>query len=302
MWAEAPAGTVVVAGSINMDLVVTAERHPKVGETVPGRELHVLPGGKGANQALAAARLGARARLVGKIGRDGFGDRLFSFLNEQGLDLDFTTRTGQAGTGTALIVVAGADNSIVVVPGANGLLTPADVEIVPIAAGDVLVSQFEIPEATILTFFARGKRAGATTVLNPAPAKRCAPALLALADVLVVNETELAFFLDTAVKDVVGAARELRARADQIVVVTLGAAGAVAITGEREISAPGREVPVVDTTGAGDCFVGALAARLAAGDDLENALHYANVAASLSVQRLGAATSMPTAAEIPSPR
>jgi ribokinase len=298
--AEVPAGAVVVAGSINMDLVVTAERHPKVGETVPGGDLHFLPGGKGANQALAAARLGARARLVGKLGRDAFGDRLHAFFVEGGLDLSFTTRTSEAGTGTALIVVAGADNSIVVVPGANGLLAPADVEGVPIARGDVLVSQFEIPEATILAFFARGKRSGAKTVLNPAPARRCAPELRALADVLVVNETELAFFLesDIAKRDVISAARGLPPRPEQIVVVTLGAGGAVAVDGEREVIAPGRTVPVVDTTGAGDCFVGALAARLAAGDDLERALHYANAAASLSVQRLGAASSMPTSDEV----
>ncbi len=282
-----------------MDLVVTADRLPKVGETIPGRDLHFFPGGKGANQALAAARLGAPTRLVGKLGRDAFGDQLMAFLAREGLDVSLTTRTSEASTGTALIVVTREDNSIVVVPGANGLFEVSDVAAAALEEGDILVSQFEIPEGTIRSFFEHGKLRGATTLLNPAPAKQCSRDLFSLADVIVLNETELAFFVDADDLDAVGpAARRLRHRDDQIIVVTLGAAGAIAVVGEREIRTPGRPVPLVDSTGAGDCYVGALAAQLAAGDGLESALHYANVAASLSVQRLGAGSSMPSREEV----
>ena len=190
---------VYVAGSINMDLVARAARHPRPGETVAGTHVATYPGGKGANQAIAAARLGAETILLGKLGTDTFGNQLRDFLSGQGVQLDYLRQTAAAATGVALIVVAeSGENSIVVVPGANALLEPDDLANVPIAAGDVVLSQFEIPLATIQQLFTRARAVGATTILNPAPAQRCAREVLALADVLILNESELAFFADTA--------------------------------------------------------------------------------------------------------
>ena len=182
---------VFVAGSINMDVVATAERHPRVGETVFGKDVLYFPGGKGANQAVAAAKLGAATALIGRLGKDAFGAELRTFLAGQGVDLSWVRETDGAHTGTAIITLADADNTIVVVPGANGLVTPEDVAAVPLAKGDVAVSQFEIPLPAISAFFARARAAGATTILNPAPAREFGKDLLDLVDMLVLNETEL---------------------------------------------------------------------------------------------------------------
>ena len=191
------------------------------------------------------------------------------------------------------------ENMIVVVPGANGEVTPRDVTHQEIRKGDVLVSQFEIPQATVIDFFEAGRRAGASTLLNPAPAMRCSPELLQLTDVLVLNETELAYFAETSIEpttstdEVVRTAKALRVRREQVIVVTLGARGVVAIINERRVDVPGIPVSAIDTTGAGDCFVGNLAAALAVGKTLDRAVRLANAAASLCVQRTGAGVSMP---------
>lgn len=297
-------GRVFVAGSINMDVVATADRHPKVGETVAGRQVLYFPGGKGANQAVAAARLGARTTLIGRLGKDSFGAELKAFLGDQGIDLGYVQETAGAHTGTAIITVAEADNSIVVIPGSNALVSADDVGVVPLLAGDVAVSQFEIPLPTIAAFFRRARSAGATTLLNPAPAQAISSELLALIDVLVLNETELGFLAGTELSDsdeaarIIDVARGLQAREDQTICITLGKRGVLALAASEEIAVPGRAVNAVDTTGAGDCFVGALAARLADGAALAAALAFANAAASISVQRMGAGPSMPTAAEV----
>src|SRR5579862_48978 len=161
---------VFVAGSVNMDVVATAERHPRIGETVAGNAVLYFPGGKGANQAVAAAKLGAPTTLIGRIGKDGFGDQLKAFLAAQGIDLAFLRQTTEAHTGTAIITVANTDNTIVVIPGANALVDAADVAAPNLAKGDIAVSQFEIPLPTISAFFKRARATGATTILNPAPA------------------------------------------------------------------------------------------------------------------------------------
>ena len=168
-------GRVFVAGSINMDVVATASRHPRVGETVAGQAVHYFPGGKGANQAVAAAKLGASTTLIGRLGTDAFGQQLRTFLNLQGVDLALVKDTADIHTGTAIITIADADNTIVVVPGANALVSAEDVAAPVLAKGDVAVSQFEIPQATISAFFKRARAAGATTILNPAPAMACSP-------------------------------------------------------------------------------------------------------------------------------
>ncbi len=297
-------GSVLVAGSINMDVVATAERHPRVGETVAGKDVLYFPGGKGANQAVAAAKLGARTELIGRLGKDAFGAELRAFLTGQGVDMSLVRETAGAHTGTAIITLANADNTIVVIPGANGLMTPDDVAAVQLSKGDVAVSQFEIPLPAISTFFARARMAGAATILNPAPAREFGQDLLDLVDVLVLNETELGLLTKTGLHEgddtarFVGAARALQVRREQIICVTLGKRGVLALVDDQTIIVPGRAVKAIDTTGAGDCFVGALAAQLALGTTILDAIGYANAAASISVQRMGAAPSMPTAAEV----
>ncbi|WP_426535033.1 ribokinase [Bradyrhizobium sp. McL0615] len=297
-------GRVFVAGSINMDVVATATRHPKVGETVAGQAVHYFAGGKGANQAVAAAKLGASTALIGRLGTDAFGQQLRTFLAAQGVDLALVKDTAYIHTGTAVITVADADNTIVVVPGANALVSGEDVAAPVLAKGDVAVSQFEIPQATIGAFFRRARAAGATTILNPAPAMACGPELLELVDILILNETELGFLTGTTLADTdaparfIEAARRLPIGAEKIICVTLGKRGVLALVGGEPLLIAGRAVKAVDTTGAGDCFVGALAAQLANGKPIRDALEYANAAASICVQRMGAAPSMPTAAEV----
>jgi ribokinase len=297
-------GRVFVAGSINMDVVATASRHPRVGETVAGEAVHYFPGGKGANQAVAAAKLGAAVTLIGRLGADAFGRQLRTFLAAQGVELAHVKDTAEAHTGTALITVADADNTIVVVPGANALVSAEDVAAPVLAEGDVAVSQFEIPQATITAFFTRARAAGATTILNPAPALPCDPALLDLVDILILNETELGLLTQIELHDTdeparfIDAARRLPAASGKIICVTLGKRGVLALVHREPVLIPGRAVKAVDTTGAGDCCVGALAAQLASGKAIGEALEYANAAASICVQRMGAAPSMPTATEV----
>lgn len=297
-------GRVFVAGSINMDVVATADRHPKVGETVAGKQVLYFPGGKGANQAVAASRLGAKTTLIGRLGSDAFGAELRTFLAAQGIDPGSIKQTPETHTGTAIITVAASDNTIVVIPGSNALVSPDDVADAPLAMGDVAVSQFEIPLPTIAAFFQRAHAAGATTLLNPAPAQKMSPELLALVDILVLNETELGFLAGVELSDsdetakIIAVARKLQARQDQTICVTLGRRGVLALAASEEFAVPGRSVKAVDTTGAGDCFVGALASQLADGVALRAALTFANAAASISVQRMGAGPSMPTAAEV----
>jgi ribokinase len=297
-------GRVVVAGSINMDVVVTASRHPRIGETVAGTAVHYFPGGKGANQAVAAAKLGASTTLIGRLGTDAFGRELRTFLAAHGIDLAFVHDTSEAHTGTAIITVANADNTIVVVPGANALVTVTDVAAATLAKGDIAVSQFEIPLPAISAFFERARAANAITILNPAPAIEFDAAMLDLVDILILNETELGLLTKTELHDgddharFIEAARSLPIGRDKIVCVTLGKRGVVALVHDEPLIVAARDVKAVDTTGAGDCFVGAVAAQLAGGSSIGEALDYANAAASICVQRMGAAPSMPTKGDV----
>ena len=297
-------GRVIVAGSINMDVVATAERHPRIGETVAGTSVDFFPGGKGANQAVAAAKLGARTRLVGRLGKDVFGEQLRAFLAAQGVDVSLVRDTVATPTGTALITVANADNTIVVVPGANGAVGVDDVLKIPLASGDVAVSQFEIPLPAVSAFFTRAQAASAWTVLNPAPMRNFDRGLLELVDVLVLNETELGVLAKAELRETddplrfAEVAKSLQTRPDLTICVTLGKRGVLALIDGEPFMAAARPVKAVDTTGAGDCFVGALAAQLAESVPLRQAMGYANAAASICVQRMGAAPSMPSAAEV----
>jgi ribokinase len=298
-------GTVVVVGSANVDVVVTTRRFPQPGETIQGGSAALLPGGKGANQAVAARRAGAATRFLGCVGDDVFGRHLRSFLEDEGIGLDGLRTTCGIPSGMAVVTVTElGENAIVVVPGANAAV---DVDHVMTAArlgaGDVVLVQLEVPEATVATALRAARGAGATGVLNPAPALPIGRDVLALADVLVMNEVELGGYLGGAVDGADDAAlltavRSLQASPEQRVVVTLGARGVLAVSGREVLRVKGHPTNVVDTTGAGDCFVGVLGAGLVAGDPFGLSVRRANLAGALAVGRRGAGPSMPTAAEI----
>ena len=295
----------VILGSINVDILATMQRAPRGGETVNGETVNLMPGGKGLNQAVAAVQQGVAVAFAGRIGRDLFGDQIVAFFQEKGIAASLI-RSDSRATGNALIMVdATAENRIVVIPAANLEVTSADADGIDIAAGDIVVSQFEVPRPAIAALFARARAAGAHTLLNAAPAlDDASDSLWVDTDLLVVNETELGHFAgvelaeDATQAAVAAAARRLFRRPGQTVIATLGVRGALAVTADTVTPVAGRKVTAIDTTGAGDCFVGSLAARLAAGDDLPTAMRYANVAASIACTRVGTGTAMPTAAEV----
>ncbi len=291
---------IVVIGSANADLVTRVERLPAPGETVLATGYAEHPGGKGANQAIAAARLGRAVSFVGVVGEDGHGELLTKALAGEGVDVAHLRRLPDVPTGRALVIVDdAAENSIVVVSGANAELRPDDVgaAVAALRGAAVAVAQLEIPLAAVR---AAAEQAGGRFVLNPAPARPLDAELLGHVDVLVVNEGE---FARVTGLDLGEDARTFAARVEQAglrcaVVVTLGGRGAMACEDGKVTVCPASPVTVVDTTGAGDCFVGALADALARGQALPDALHWAVAAASLSTQSLGATTAMPTSAEV----
>ena len=297
-------GNIIVAGSINMDIVTKVEQLPHPGETVFGKEVHYIPGGKGSNQAVAASRLRENVYLVGKLGNDLFGQSLKDFLSDEQLKLDFLFRSDTLPTGVALITVDNqSENSIVVISGSNYHLSERDVDQVKITKNDLIVSVFEIPQTTVKHLFQRAHHANAKTILNPAPAVPFIDGLLDIVDYLIVNETELAFFSnqDQVSEDLdllVQYAKQFRHHSNQTIIVTLGTEGVLCISGDQVIRIEGIPVEAIDTTGAGDCFTGAFAAALSGGAALEDALNFANTAASISVQHLGASTSMPSRAAV----
>jgi ribokinase len=287
---------IVVVGSANMDLVVRQARLPRPGETMFGSDFSTVPGGKGLNQAVAAARAGGSVAFVGAVGDDGFGADLRAQFAADGIDTA-AVRTVDAPTGTAHIsVVDGGENSIVVVSGANAAVEGLDeTDRAVIAASRYVVAQFERPLPLVRAAFVAAREAGAVTVLTPAPVLHAGD-LLELTDILVPNAGEACEL--AGVDDPTEAALALSRRAGTVV-MTRGPEGAlIARGGEILAEVPSRRVEAVDTTAAGDTFVGTLVTRLAAGDGLEDAARTAAVAASLSVTRAGATTSMPTWDEI----
>jgi ribokinase len=294
---------VVVCGSLNMDVVVQSARRPAMGETLPGATVSFLPGGKGLNQAVAAARLGVPTAMIGVVGNDAFSDSLRDFLADSDVDSSGVREIDGPATGVALIQVAGKDNAITVASGANLHFTKEMVRQAP-QRDEVWVAQFETPIAATEAVLKRARTAGARTVLNLAPFLPYAERLLKVVDVAVLNEIELSQATRTklraasARRDVAAACHKLRAKGVRAVVATLGARGAVVVTADGATTIPAFKAKVVDTTGAGDCFVGALAARMLAGATPVEAARYASAAASCSVERLGAAPSMPTAQEV----
>ncbi|MBC3992068.1 ribokinase [Streptomyces sp. AC563] len=293
----------VVVGSANADLVIGVRRRPAAGETVLGSDLATYPGGKGGNQAVAAARLGARTALLARVGDDAHGRLLLDTQRAAGVDTR-PVRVGGAPTGVALITVdPSGDNSIVVSPGANARLTPADIEAAAplLAAARVVSLQLEIPLETVAAAV-RAVGPDTRVVLNPSPPAPLPPDVLAACDPLVVNEHEARSLLDS---DPAGAgdhpaawAAALLGRGSRSVVITLGPAGALAVDRRGQTRVPGVPVEAVDTTGAGDAFTGALAWRLGTGDDLATAVRYAVRVGAAAVTRPGAQQSYPTAAEV----
>ncbi|NIY65713.1 ribokinase [Streptomyces malaysiensis] len=299
----------LVVGSANADLVIGVDRRPGAGETVLGSDLAVHPGGKGANQAVAAARLGARTALLARVGDDDYGRLLLDSQRTAGVDTAGVL-VGGAPTGVALITVdPSGDNSIVVSQGANARLTPGDVRAAAslLAAARVVSLQLEIPLETVAEVVRAadagfGGRPGPRVVLNPSPTAPLPADVLAVCDPLVVNEHEARFLLSD---DPAGSSDDpeewadaLRSRGPRSVVVTLGGEGALVADRDRTVLVPSLAVKAVDTTGAGDAFTGALAWRLGVGDDLPTAVRFAVRVGAAAVTRPGAQASFPTAEEV----
>ncbi|MFH8556874.1 ribokinase [Streptomyces celluloflavus] len=293
---------VLVVGSANADLTVRVGRRPGAGETVLGTDLVESAGGKGANQAAAAARLGGRTALLARVGGDAYGELLLAAQRAAGTDVAPVIVDGAARTGTAMIIVGpDGDNSIVVSPGANAALTPQDVAAAAdiIAGSAVLSLQLEIPMETVRAAAASAAAAGARVVLNPSPApESLAPELLAAADPLVVNEHEARQLSGRADGEPGEWAHALRDQGARSVVITLGGDGALVLDASGIGEIPGVRVEAVDTTGAGDAFTGALATRLARGDGLADAARFAVRVGAAAVTKPGAQPSYPTLDEL----
>ncbi|MGD9702658.1 MAG: ribokinase [Acidimicrobiia bacterium] len=282
---------VCVVGSANLDLVAFVERIPGRGETLLASDYFEAAGGKGLNQAVAAARSGARTALVARLGDDAAGDALLEVMTADGIDVSGVSSV-DAPTGRAMIAVgADGENSIVVVPGANATLGTVAIGMhgPVIARASIVLAQLEVPLESVIAAFEVARAVGATTVLNPAPARSLPRELLLLVDVLVPNEHEV---------ELLGGTAHLIRSGVSAVVVTEGARGARLVTSDGETRVKPFAVTAIDTTGAGDTFCGALAARLAAGRHLEQALTWASAAAALATTVNGAVPSIPTAARI----
>lgn len=295
---------VVVIGSLNMDLVTRAPRLPKGGETLIGHSFATVSGGKGANQAVAAARLGAQVAMVGCVGNDDYGVRLRDALLAEQIDCQ-TVSVVEDSSGVALIVVDdNSQNAIVIVAGANGAMTPAVIDRFDpvLQAADVVICQLEIPDATVGHALKRARELGKTVILNPAPASRPLPAdWYSAIDYLIPNESEAAALSGLTVDSLQAAeaaATQLIAMGAGKVIVTLGAQGSLFANGNGFEHFPAPTVKAVDTTAAGDTFVGGFAAALASGKSEAEAIRYGQIAAALSVTRAGAQPSIPTMSDV----
>ncbi|KQZ97839.1 ribokinase [Mesorhizobium sp. Root157] len=292
---------IIVIGSINLDLIANVERLPAPGETLQGTSFATAPGGKGANQALAAARAGADVRMIGAVGKDSFAAEALSLLQTGKVDLTGVMESS-ASTGTALILVGGdGENMIAVVAGANGAVLPGDLAKARLGKGDIVLLQHEIPLNTVEVALDAAREAGAVSVLNTAPYRGEAATYLAKADYVVANETE--FDLNCALLKLSGGDRAERMRAfatrtGHAVVVTLGGDGVLAATPDGFRQVPALKITPVDTVGAGDTFCGYFAAALAAGLPLEQALRRAAAAGSLACLKPGAQPAIPLAADV----
>ncbi len=291
---------IYVVGSINMDLVVSTDIVPAQGMTVSGYGFMTNPGGKGANQAVAAAKSGGNVKMVGCVG-SAFGQELRSTLQGYGVDTRYVTQREDISSGIAVIIVSQADNRIILDAGANGTVDKSliDEALQGAAPGDYLILQLEIPMESVLYALQKGRQLGMVTVLNPAPAAQLPQQIQA--DYFIPNQTETEFYTGILPQDLVQAEEAiqiLKARGIQNVIMTMGSAGAYFSLQDRQFFSPSFKVQAVDTTAAGDTFVGAFVTRLAAGDCPEDAAVYANKASSLTVTRPGAQQSIPYKDEV----
>ena len=298
--------SVLVVGSANMDMVVSTDRFPKPGETVMARDFGMYPGGKGANQAVACAKLGGDVAFLGKVGRDMFRDRLLESLDTEGVDASSVLEDEHAPTGIALITVdRTGQNEIIVVSGSNMKLTPEDVSRHKklFERAGVVMLQLEIPVETVMRAARLAKAAGAKVILNPAPAPstELSDELLRMVDYITPNESEAELLTGNIASDgaaSVEAARTLIERGVGDVLLTLGERGVVHVSAGGANAYPAYEVDAVDTTAAGDAFNGAFAYAISCGQSIEEAVPFANAVAACCVTRMGAQTSMPSLKDV----
>lgn len=296
---DTPKYDILVIGSLNADLVVRSPRFPQPGETISGSDLLTIPGGKGANQAVAAARQNVNVAMVGRVGKDNFAPFLIENLNSNQVNTLHVAQDNVA-TGTAIIVVdENGQNSIVLSPGANGKVDSQDVDSSPDAK--ILLLQFEIPMDSVLYAAKRYKAKGTTVILNPAPARHIPDELLAAVDILVPNESELSLLTNMHVTDVKSAelaAKEILKHGVKTVIVTLGSKGALMVTSSQVTQVDTYKVNVVDTTAAGDAFIGGFASAILSEKSLEESVRYGCACGALATTKLGAQPSLPTKEEV----
>lgn len=290
---------ITVIGSLNMDIVIETNRLPVLGETLMGNQAHFIPGGKGANQAVATSRLGAKTVMIGAVGGDGFGKELLHALKQDQVETGSVKTVDGTATGIASIMLSESDNCIVVVAGANACCTPEDIDqhMDQLAASDLILLQLEIPLETVVYAAKKAKELGKQVILNPAPARELPAELLACIDVITPNQSELSLLSGTPVDEanVAEAMRVLASKGVRQVVTTLGANGSAFLTTYNQFErVDGYKVDVVDTTGAGDAFNAGLAYALATNSSLREAVDFASKVAALAVTKLGAQGGMPT--------
>ncbi|MEG0297344.1 MAG: ribokinase [Clostridium sp.] len=294
---------IVVVGSLNMDLVLKVDRLPKIGETLQGDNINYLIGGKGSNQAVAAARLKNNVSIIGAVGADTFGDKLLKHIGEEKINIESVKKEEASFTGIATIFKTPEDNSIVVIPGANDL---CDIDLVEeyraiIKNAEVLVTQFEIPTATVKRALAIAKEYGVKTIVNPAPAKEIDDEILNNSDFITPNETEFEIISNKSLQDHSELEAEMirwQNEHSTRLIVTRGSMGVSFVDNGQVVTVKCIKVEAVDTTGAGDTFNGALAHCIANKIDLKEAVDFSSRAASLSVTKFGAQTGMPTLEEV----
>jgi ribokinase len=295
---------ICVVGSSNIDLVVKSQRLPSRGETILGGQFLMVPGGKGANQAVAAAKLGAQVYFIAKLGEDIFGTQSFTNFKKEGVNTKFVTRTNKALSGVASIAVDDAgNNTIVVAPGANHLLSPMDVKKAEsaIASCGAVVAQLEIPIKTVEYAARLAKKFAIPFILDPAPAQKLSSELLRMTNVIKPNETEAEILTGikvTNTKTAEKAARKLLKYGVKTVIITMGAKGCFVVNNELKEFFPARKVKAVDSTAAGDAFVGGLAFCIAGGKKILDAISFAGNVAALSVTKMGAQSSMPSMRDV----
>ncbi|MDD5370535.1 MAG: ribokinase [Anaerolineaceae bacterium] len=290
---------IVILGSLNMDLVVKSSRIPGAGETLSGEEFQTIPGGKGANQAAAITRLGGEVAMVGRVGRDAFGEKLTQNLEVMGVDAGHIRVDTQTSTGVALIIVeASGENRIIIIPGANGKMDSSDVQSAAnlIRNARLLILQLEIPLETVTEAIVLAHQYSIPILLNPAPAYPLSDEILSKVTYLILNETEARMLTSQPVTNQASAeqaAKTLLTHGVQVVVLTLGAQGALLSTSQGTTMIPAFPVKAVDTTAAGDAFIGGFAVSLLRGKNLPENVRYGNAAGGLAATKFGAQTSLP---------